>query len=286
MRISDFYKTKKIVFSLEVFPPKKTVGIETIYDTLDGLSGVEPDFISVTYGAGGNVADSKTRSIAETVKRDYAIESMAHLTCVTTTTEDAKTILDDFAAHGIENILALRGDHNPERPECHDFSHASDLAALIAEDGRFDIGGACYPEGHTEADSLDDDIEKLKIKVNCGVNFLISQLFFANKYFFRFTEKCLARGIDTPVSAGIMPVTNKKQIERMVTMCGASIPRKLAHLMSKYSDDPASLADAGIDYASSQIEKLIEGGVRGIHLYTMNNPTIAGRIYSNIKHLL
>lgn len=286
MKISELYKNKKTVFSLEVFPPKKTDSIDAIYSTLDGLKDVSPDFISVTYGAGGNVADNKTRSIAQIIKKDYGIESMAHLTCVSTTRSDAGLILDDFSEHGIENILALRGDISPDRPPKNDFRYASDLAKFIRENGDFDIGGACYPEGHAEAESFDADIENLKKKVDSGVSFLISQLFFDNDFFFDFSEAAEKAGINAPVSAGIMPVTNKKQIERMVTMCGASIPKKLANLMTKYADDPESMTDAGIEYARAQIEGLIRRGVRGIHLYTMNNPSVALKIYNGIKELL
>ncbi len=286
MKISDIYGNKKTVFSLEVFPPKKTDSVEAIYSTLDGLKNISPDFISVTYGAGGNVADVKTRSIAEIIKKEYNIESMAHLTCVSTSEKDAELILKDFSYHGIENILALRGDINPERPPKKDFCYASDLASYIKRKGYFDVGGACYPEGHTEAASIDEDIVNLKKKVDAGVSFLISQLFFDNDFFFAFSDKVRKAGIDVPVSAGIMPVTNKKQIERMVTMCGASIPQDLAKILSKYADDPDSLTEAGIEYAWRQIESLIRGGVRGIHLYTMNNPVIAIKIYHGIKDLL
>jgi methylenetetrahydrofolate reductase (NADPH) len=286
MKISSIYEKKKTVFSLEVFPPKKTAPVDTIYETLDGLRSVSPDFISVTYGAGGNVADNKTRNIAEIIKKEYGIESMAHLTCVSTSREDASIILDDFASHGIENILALRGDISPEHPPKCDFRYASDLAEFISDHGEFDIGGACYPEVHAEAKSAAVDIDNLRIKVNAGVAFLISQLFFDNDFFFAFRERAERAVITVPISAGIMPVTNKRQIERMVTMCGASIPPELAKLMTRWADDAEALTEAGIEYAASQIEGLIRGGVRGIHLYTMNNPTVANKIYSCIKDLL
>ena len=286
MKISELYKHKKTVFSLEVFPPKKTDSVDAIYSTLDGLKDVSPDFISVTYGAGGNVADNKTRSIAEIIKKDYGIESMAHLTCVSTTLSDAKLILDDFSEHGIENILALRGDISPDRPPKNDFKYASDLAAFIRENGYFDIGGACYPEGHTEADNFSADIGNLKKKVDAGVSFLISQLFFDNDFFFAFSEAAQKAGITVPVSAGIMPVTNKRQIERMVAMCGASIPQELTRIIAKYAEDADALTEAGIEYAWRQIEGLIRHGVRGIHLYTMNNPAVAKRIYNGIKEFL
>lgn len=286
MRISSIYEKKKTVFSLEVFPPKKTSSVESIYETLDGLRGINPDFISVTYGAGGNTADSNTRNIAEIIKKEYGIESMAHLTCVSTTYSDAGIILNDFSEHGIENILALRGDISPDHPPKNDFSHASDLAVFIKNNGSFDIGGACYPETHAEAESSDRDIENLKIKIDSGVTFLVSQLFFNNRHFYDFSNKIVKAGINVPVSAGIMPVMNKKQIERMVTMCGASIPNKLSKLMMKYADDAESLKSAGIEYAVEQIEELVSFGVRGIHLYTMNNPEVGNSIYNSIKYLL
>ena len=286
MKISAIYEKKKTVFSLEVFPPKKTSSVESIYDTLNGLRGINPDFISVTYGAGGNTADSNTRNIAEIIKKEYGIESMAHLTCVSTTYSDAGIILNDFSEHGIENILALRGDISPDHPPKHDFSHASDLAVFIKENGDFDIGGACYPETHAEAENSEKDIENLKIKIDSGVTFLISQLFFNNRHFYDFSDKLVKAGINVPVSAGIMPVMNKKQIERMVTMCGASIPNKLSKFMMKYADDAESLKSAGIEYAVEQIEELVSFGVRGIHLYTMNNPEVGNKIYNSIKGLL
>ena len=286
MKISEIYNKKKTVFSLEVFPPKKNYSVDTILETLDGLSGTSPDFISVTYGAGGNIADSKTRSIAEIIKKKYGIESMAHLTCVSTSKDDATAILDDFGEHGIENILALRGDFSPDHPPKDDFKYASDLAAFIKARGAFDIGGACYPERHNEAPDDKTDIDNLKKKVEAGASFLISQLFFDNRYFLDFLERARAAGIDVPVSAGIMPVTNKRQIERMVTMCGASIPQKLARLMSKYAEDDVSLMSAGIEYAAKQMIGLIDAGVDGIHLYTMNNPAVANKIYDLIKSKL
>ena len=286
MRISSLYNKRKCVFSLEVFPPKKTSSIDSIYTTIDGLKEMRPDFISVTYGAGGNVADTKTRDIAEIIKRKYGIESMAHLTCVNTEMADAETILNDFSSHGIENVLALRGDINPDIPPKNDFKYASDLARYIAARDDFDIGGACYPEVHSEASDAESDLDHLKIKVDAGVKFLISQLFFDNSFFYSFRERAAKKGIFVPISAGIMPVTNKKQIERVVTMCGASVPQTLAKLMSKYADDPAALTEAGIEYAVEQITGLIMNGVDGVHLYTMNNPAVAQKIYDGIKGLL
>ena len=285
MRISSIYKNKKRVFSLEVFPPKKTASADSIYDTLAGLSGIRPDFISVTYGAGGNVADRTTAEIAGLIKREYNTESMAHLTCVAVGEDDARTILRTFSEYGIENVLALRGDLSPDRAPAGRFDHASDLAEFIKANGDFDVGGACYPEVHTEAASADEDIRNLKIKTESGVTFLISQLFFDTPVFFSFLERARAAGINVPVSAGIMPVLNARQIERMVTLCGASIPNDLSRIMSRYADDPEELGKRGIDYAVNQIRTLVEGGVDGIHLYTMNKPDAANRIYSSVKDL-
>ncbi len=283
MKISQMFKRGRPVFSLEVFPPKKDGSIESIYSTLDGLKGLSPDYISVTYGAGGNLADTKTRDIAALIKNQYGIESMAHLTCVTCTEGEVESILGDMKKFGIENILALRGDINPNIPPKEDFRYACELTGFIKERGGFDVAGACYPEGHAEAPDIDTDIENLKKKVEAGADFLVTQLFFDNSYFYAFREKAIRAGINVPITAGIMPVTNKNQIERMVTMCGASIPRALSYIMAKYADDPESLLKAGIEYAAIQIEGLLANSVQGIHLYTMNNPTVANQIFSNLK---
>ena len=285
MHIKDLFKNGHQVFSLEVFPPKKDGNISTIYAALDGLKDLRPDFISVTYGAGGNTADSSTADIASIIKNSYGIESAAHLTCVNNSREDVAVVLDTFKKRGIENILALRGDISPDRPPKQDFRYASELAALLKADGSFGISGGCYPEGHPDSDSLDEDIEHLKIKVDCGVEHLVSQLFFDNSYFYTFLDKIRAKGINVPVEAGIMPVTNKKQIERMVTMCGASLPPKFAKMMQRYESRPEALRDAGIAYAVDQIVDLLSQGVDGVHLYTMNNPYIARRINESISNL-
>ena len=283
MKISGLFKRGRPVFSLEVFPPKKDGSINSIYSTLDGLRDLSPDYISVTYGAGGNLADTKTRQIASLIKNQYGIEAMAHLTCVSCSEAEVENILVDFKKYGIENILALRGDVNPNVPPKDDFRYASELTSFIKARGGFDVAGACYPECHTEAPDIDTDIENLKKKVDAGADFLVTQLFFDNSYFYSFREKAVRAGINIPMTAGIMPVTNKNQIERMVTMCGASIPRALSHIMAKYSDDPKALLDAGVEYAAIQIDGLLRSSVDGIHLYTMNNPEVAKRIFAAVK---
>lgn len=286
MKISDIFKEDKQVFSFEVFPTKKDGNIDSIYNTLSELHELKPDFISVTYGAGGREAgNSKTCEIASIIKEKYNITAVAHLTCVNSTFAEVDAELENLKRHGIENILALRGDIIPDIERKNDFKHASDLVAYIKERGNFNISGACYPEGHGDCSDMVTDIRNLKIKVDAGVTHLMSQLFFDNDKFYEFIEKCRIAGINVPIEAGIMPVTNKKQIERMVTMCGASLPQKFVKVLQKFGDSPDALRDAGIAYAVDQIVDLVSNGVDGIHLYTMNNPYVAKKIYESVKNL-
>lgn len=285
MKLDTIFENKQ-VFSLEVFPPKKNMPIETIYNTLDELAEIKPDFISVTYGAGGSENCAATLEIASTIKQKYNIESVAHLPGINLSKEDVLKMLADFKKHDIDNILALRGDGIPDVEPVGDFNHADELVEFIKENGDFHVAGACYPEGHTESDDLITDIKYLKRKVDSGCDHLISQLFFDNDHFYRFRERCDLAGINVPIEAGIMPVLNKKQIERMVTMCGASLPNKFVKMMSRYENNPEALKDAAIAYAVDQIVDLISQGVNGIHLYTMNKPDTAQRIYGSIASLL
>lgn len=286
MQIASLFNQKKPVLSFEVFPPKKTSGIDTIYKTLDDLKDLQPDFISVTYGAGGNAGDMVTCDIASTILHTYGITPLAHLTCVNYTKEEIGHILDRLKDNKIENILALRGDINPNLTPKKEFSYASELVEYIRDRGGFYISGACYPEGHVDSEDLDKDIEHLKIKVEAGAEHLISQLFFDNSYFYDFIEKVRKAGISVPIQAGIMPVINKSQIERMVTLCGASLPPKFTKMMQRFEHSPEAIREAGIAYAVDQIVDLISQGVDGIHLYTMNNPYVARRISESIKGIL
>lgn len=286
MKISELFGKGKCIFSFEVFPPKKDMPTDTIYSTLDSLKKLNPAFISVTYGAGGTHGDNITCQIASYIKGTLGVESAAHLTCVSNTKEDIDIILEDFKANGIENILALRGDINPERPPKHDFAHASELISYIRERGDFHISAACYPECHIDSPDMITDIKHLKEKVDAGATHMMSQLFFDNARFYEFLEKARIAGIDVPIEAGIMPVVNKKQIERMVSMCGASLPTKFSRMMARYENNPEALRDAGIAYAIDQIVDLISSGVDGIHLYTMNNPQVAEKISSAVSGLL
>lgn len=287
MNIQRLFESKKVVYSLEVFPPKKTTSIDTIYNTLYGLRGLRPDFISVTYGAGGSEAQkNKTCEIASLIRSEYQIEPVSHLTCAGSTKQDIIDFLQRLKAEGVQNILALRGDITPEN-QVIDFEHASELAAFIKNyDDSFNISGACYPEGHCDAASLDEDIENLKKKEAAGMTHFISQLFFDNDHFYRFMDKIEKAGIRVPVEAGIMPVINKAQIERTVSMCGASLPIKFSKMMNKYAQDPVALKDAGIAFATEQMIDLINNDVRGIHLYTMNNVETATRITNSISNII
>lgn len=286
MKLKSLFEEKKTVFSFEIFPPKKTSSIQTIYDTLDALAGLSPDFISVTYGAGGNPADHSTVQIASTIKHKYNIEPLAHLTCVNSTHEHIGLILNDLRQNGIENILALRGDINLNIPPQTDYRYACDLIRELNTCGEFDLAAACYPEGHPECPNMEDDILHLKQKVDAGATHLISQLFFDNNDFYNFLYRVREAGIMVPIEAGIMPVTNRKQIERMVSLCGASLPKKFVKIMHRYGDDPAAMQDAGIAYAVEQIVDLLSNGVQKIHLYTMNNPLIAHRISQSVASLI
>ena len=275
------------MFSLEVFPPKRDAPVGTIYDTLDGLEGLSPDFISVTYGHGTHSDRTATARIANTIHGEYGIPAVAHLTALYSDEAKIDEALDMFEAAGASAVLALRGDYIDGDEPVGRFNHASDLVSYIRSvKPDFKVVGACYPEGHYQADSLDQDIENLKIKVDAGVTHLISQLFYDNEDFYRFLDKARAAGITVPIEAGIMPVLNKSSIERMVSMCGASLPRKLTRILARYGDHPEALREAGIAYATDQIIDLLANGVKHIHVYSMNKPDVAAGIQRNLSEIL
>lgn len=279
---------KKTVFSFEVFPPKKTSSIETIYSTLDELSDLKPDFISVTYGAGGSENCTNTLEIAKRIKMSCNVESVVHLPCLYLSKDEALNMLSQFKQNGIENLLVLRGDKIEGRTVAGDFLHASDLSSFIkaASGSSFHLSGACYPENHPESKDVLSEMHNLKFKVDSGCAHLISQLFFDNHAFYKFVENCRLAGIDVPIEAGIMPVTNRAQIERMVSRCGVVLPEKYKIMLEKYGDNDDAIMDAGIAYAVSQIIDLVSHGVDGIHLYTMNKPQIARRIHDAVKNII
>ena len=284
--------TEKTAFSFEVFPPKKTMNIETVYNTLSELSDIKPDFISVTYGAGGSENCENTLNIAKRIKDVCGVESAVHMPCINMKKQDAQFVLEQFQEAGIENILALRGDRIEGREPANDFLYASDLIKFIREfnekrtDGkRFKIMGACYPECHPNSAGPIDDLKNLKRKVDAGAEHLLSQLFFDNEKFYTFLERCQLVGINVPIEAGIMTATNKKSIERMVSMTNAVLPKKFVRMMDRYADEPEAIRDAGIAYAIDQIADLVTNGVDGVHLYTMNNPIVAKRINEATRSL-
>lgn len=285
MLIKDIFKTKKPVISFEIFPPKKNDDIETIYSTIEALKDLRPDFISVTYGAAGSTRD-KTVEIASIVKNKYNIEALAHLTCISLDDDGLARIMEDLRANNVHNIMALRGDipqdMNREDLVNSPFKYASDIIRQIKQNEAFCSGAACYPEKHPECESYEKDIANLKYKVDCGADFLVTQLFFDNNKFYDFVNKSRASGITIPITAGIMPVTNKKQIERMVALSNAALPDKFKRIMEKYEYNPEALKEAGIIYATEQIIDLLSWGIEGIHLYTMNRPETCRRIMNNI----
>lgn len=285
MKIAELFQNRT-VFSFEIFPPKKTSSIETIYDTLEDLQDLHPDFISITFGAGGSGNGENTLAIARRLKEQHGVTPLVHLPCIHYTKADIDGVLKQFQEYGIENVLALRGDRVEGRKPAEDFRHASDLISYIRQHGDFDIAAACYPECHPEAPNLDTDIRYLKEKVEAGASHLISQLFFDNDTFYDFRYRAARAGIQVPIEAGIMPVTNRKQIERMVTMCGASLPRKFTKMVQRFEDRPEALRDAGIAYAIDQIVDLVTDGVDGIHLYIMNNAYVARKISEAVSGIL
>ncbi len=288
MNIAELFDHKKTLFSLEIFPPKKDSPYNVIYNTLLKMRGIPADFISVTYGAGGSKAQQdKTIEIASLLLQTYHTEPVAHLTCVNADRQQVLETLQQLKDNNVENIMVLRGDIAPDCPPKTDFKYASDLAAFIkANQPDFNLIGACYPEKHYQAGSVEKDIENLKIKIDNGITHLITQLFFDNEKFYAFRDKAAEAGVRVPIQAGIMPITNPKQIERTVALSGASVPAKLRRIFDRYSNNEKALFDAGIHYAIEQIMDLIANDVRGIHLYTMNNVEIATRVSDAIQNII
>ncbi len=282
--MKDFFELRKPTLTFEIFPPKGTGDLASIFATVDALASLAPDLISVTYGAGGTSREN-TVEIASEIQNSYNIPALAHLTCVGSTKEEMNAVLSKLSDRGIKNILALRGDLK-EGDSLKDFKYASDLISFIKANYDFNIFAACYPEKHIEAYSLQEDLCHLKEKADCGVDFLITQLFFDNEPFYNFRTIAREIGIEKPIIAGIMPITSASQISRMVSMCGASVPDKVQKIIRAYGHNSMAMKEAGIAYATTQIVDLLATGVDGIHLYTMNQPDIAKRISENIRGIL
>ncbi|MDY3869234.1 MAG: methylenetetrahydrofolate reductase [NAD(P)H] [Pyramidobacter sp.] len=282
----DVFSQSSPSFTFEIFPPKGTGSLEGIFATVDALASLEPDLISVTYGAGGSSREN-TIEIASSIQNRYALTSVAHLTCVGSSREEIDRILSELERSGVRNVLALRGDRRADsdfKDGC--FKHASDLAAYIKKNCSFRVFGACYPEKHPEAPSLEEDICRLKEKVDSGVDCLISQLFLDNDIFCSFRDKAAAAGIDVPIIAGIMPITAPAQLDRIVSMCGASIPSAVRRFVNAYGHNSLALKEAGIAYATEQIIDLLASGVDGIHIYSMNQAEVTRRIAENMRGIL
>lgn len=282
MKITELLKDDKPCISCELFPPKAGSELQNALKIVDKIAEIKPHFMSVTYGAGGTSA-GQTVAIAKAVE-EHNIPALAHLTCIDATGDGIDGMLANFRANGIQNVLALRGDAVTDKPR--EFMHASDLMRKISASGDFCIGGACYPEGHPEAGSLDKDIENTKKKIDAGCEFLVAQMCFDNNIMYNYMYRLLRNGIDVPVVAGIMPVTNAKQINRICELSGTKLPPHYRAIVERFADDPQALMQAGIAYAMGQIIDLIANGFKNIHVYTMNKPEVIGGIMKNLSEII
>lgn len=282
MRIIDIITDKKKSLSFEVFPPKTSDSFESVITAVRKIAALKPSYMSVTYGAGGGTSKF-TVDIAHEIAL-LGVTSIAHLTCVSSTKAQIDNQLSRMLENNIENVLALRGDipEGLDRSKM-EFSYASELISEIKAVGDFCIGGACYPEGHPESKSLEDDLESLKIKTESGCEFLTTQMFFENGKLYDFLSKIEAAGINVPIVAGIMPVTSAKQIERIFTLSGAQLPSELSKLVNRYGSSPEDMKKAGIEFALSQITDIYENGLNAVHVYSMNKPDVAEQIQTNLN---
>ena len=286
MKIIDILKNKRVTLSFEVFPPKTADAVPTALAAAEAIAALHPDFMSVTYGAGGGTSDF-TVHIASAVKKTYGVEVMPHLTCLSSTKEKVTETLQDYKEAGFGTIMALRGDVPADGTRKNDFEHATDLMKQIKSfDSSMTLGGACYPEGHPESPSLAADIENIRSKVDAGAQFLSTQMFFDNSLFYSYLNRLHAAGIDVPVLAGIMPITNKHILTRSLAMSGTAVPARYIAMVDAYGDSPEAMKQAGIAYATEQILDLYANGVRNVHVFAMNKPDVAKAISENIRPVL
>ncbi len=284
MKITDIIGSGRPTLSFEVFPPKTSTNEEQIKSAVTEIAELAPDFMSVTYGAGGGTS-ARTAEISSIVM-SKGVTALAHLSCISSSKQDIDARIAELRSKGIENVLALRGDAAPSN-ENHDFRYAEELIRVIRASGAdFCIGGACYPECHPEAKNQDEDIANLAHKVEAGCDFLTSQMFFDNSVFYSFLWRLLSRGIDVPVIAGVMPVTNAGQIKRICALSGTTLPSRFRRIVDKFGDKPEAMKQAGIAYATEQIIDLYANGVSSVHLYTMNKPDVARAIKSNLSSII
>ena len=286
MKIIDIIKSPKPTLSFEVFPPKTSQNFESVRMAVEEIASLKPDFMSVTYGAGGGTSDF-TADIAANIQDNYGVPTLAHMTCVSSPREQVRRVTDTLKEKGITNVLALRGDI----PEgfylaSADYHYASELIREIRESGDFCIGGACYPESHPESKDSMTDLAFLKEKADSGCEFFTTQMFFDNAILYNFIYRARAAGINVPIVAGIMPVTNAAQIKRIMAISGTALPQHFVRIVERYGSDPAAMMQAGIAYATAQIIDLFANGVPAVHVYSMNKPEIARRIMENVSHII
>ena len=285
MRISELLAREGVTFSLEVFPPKTSEKYTETAEAAKEIARLNPDFMSVTYGAGGGTGEF-TAGIAAEIQREFGVPTLAHLTCVSSSRAHVMKMLDVYRENGIENILALRGDIPQDGAVSTDYRYAVELIRDIRENGDFCLGGACYPEGHVESVNKREDLDHLKEKADAGLDFLTTQMFFSNDIFYNFLYRAREKGITIPVIAGIMPITTAKQLKRSVAMSGTDVPQRFRAIVDFFGTDPAAMKQAGIVYASEQIIDLVANGIRHIHVYTMNKPDVAEGIMKNLSRIL
>ncbi len=285
--ILETFAAKRCVFSIECFPPKQTTNFAKMQQSLQKMAALKPDFVSVTFGAGGSAGGVSTVEVADYLQNTLGITALAHVLCMGSDKGSMLQLLQDLSAIGVRDVLTLRGDRTPLRAPSADFPHASDLAVFVRDSSLpFATHGACYPEGHPESPSLRQDVENLRFKQEAGVSHLITQLFFDNISYYRFLNLARRAGVTLPVSAGVMPIVKRSQIERTVALSSASLPAAFTHMISRWQDDPDGLHKAGVEYAVRQLRDLIEGGAEGIHLYAMNDAQVAAEVYAGIEDLL
>ena len=287
MKIIDIIKGNKPSLSFEVFPPKTSDSFDSVKSATEKIAELKPSFMSVTYGAGGGTSEF-TAALAENIKKEFGVEPLAHLTCINSTKDDIKARLETLKMRGIENVLALRGDITPENKDKikYDYRYASELVEDIKRFGDFCVGGACYPEIHPESQNQQKDIENLKTKVDCGCEFLTTQMFFDNNILYNYLYKIREAGITAPIVAGIMPVTNANQIKRITALSGTYLPQRFKAIVDRYGYNSEVMAQAGIAYATEQIIDLFANGINAVHVYSMNKPDIAKKIQENISEIL
>lgn len=285
MKIKDKFAVKKPLVSFEIFPPKVNYPVDTIYDAIDELNDLNPDFMSVTYGAGGSTKD-KTVEISSYIQNKYNLSSIAHVTCISSSKNEINNILSSLEENEIQNVLALRGDYPSDKSAFKlpddGFKNSLELIEYFKNNSSLCVGAACYPEKHPDAKDLRSDIEFLKRKAEAGADFLVTQMFFDNELFYDFYDKTQQKNINVPIITGILPLLNKKQITTIVGLTGNSVPKKLRRILEKYENNPEALQEAGMSFAISQIVDLLSWGVDGVHIYTMNKPSTARKILESI----